>query len=79
MNAVCIGLIRSDQIERMWQSAAPELTWEAFAVDSRFQIPLGRIGDAQEAANVITFLSSSAASYVTGSAVNIDGGTSAVL
>ena len=39
-------------------------------------IPLGRVGDTQEAkANVITFLVSDAASYVTGTAVNIDGGS----
>lgn len=37
-------------------------------------IPLGRIGKTEEAANVITFLVSDAASYVSGTAVNIDGG-----
>lgn len=79
VNAVCIGLIRSDQIERMWRSTAPELSWEEFASDPRHDIPLGRIGRTQEAAKVISFLVSEAASYVTGTAVNIDGGTSAVL
>ena len=38
------------------------------------RIPLGRIGDANEAANVISFLVSDAASYITGTSVNIDGG-----
>lgn len=79
VNAVCIGLIRSDQIERKWKSAAPELEWEEFARDPRHDIPLGRIGEAQEAANVIVFLSSGAASYITGTSVNIDGGKSTVL
>ncbi|REK76405.1 SDR family NAD(P)-dependent oxidoreductase [Paenibacillus paeoniae] len=79
VNAVCIGLIRSDQIERMWKASAPELTWDEFAADPRHGIPLGRIGQTQEAAKVITFLVSAAASYVTGTAVNIDGGSSAVL
>ncbi|MCQ6559569.1 SDR family NAD(P)-dependent oxidoreductase [Paenibacillus mendelii] len=79
VNAVCIGLIRSDQIERMWQSSAPELTWEQFEVDPKFGIPLGRIGRTEEAAKVISFLVSEAASYVTGTSVNIDGGKSAVL
>ncbi|WP_138752713.1 SDR family NAD(P)-dependent oxidoreductase [Paenibacillus sinopodophylli] len=79
VNAVCIGLIRSAQIERMWQAKAPELSWEEFAADPRHGIPLGRIGNAQEAANVIGFLVSDAASFVTGTAVNIDGGISAVL
>ncbi|MBD2867726.1 SDR family NAD(P)-dependent oxidoreductase [Paenibacillus arenilitoris] len=79
VNAVCIGLIRSAQIERMWQAKAPELTWEEFAADPRHGIPLGRIGNAREAANVIGFLVSDAASFVTGTSVNIDGGLSSVL
>jgi 3-oxoacyl-[acyl-carrier protein] reductase len=79
VNAVCIGLIQSDQIERKWQANAPELTWEQYAVDSRHEIPLGRIGRAEEAAKVIAFLVSEAASYVTGTSVNIDGGKAAVL
>lgn len=79
VNAICIGFIRSDQIERKWRATAPELTWEQFAVDPRHGIPLGQIGRTEEAAKVITFLVSDAASYVTGTAVNIDGGISAVL
>lgn len=79
VNAVCIGLIRSDQIEKRWQETAPELSWEEFATKGRENIPLGRIGDTKEAANVITFLCSDLASYVTGTAVNIDGGAAAVL
>ncbi|MGG1635158.1 SDR family oxidoreductase [Paenibacillus sp. FSL K6-3182] len=79
VNAVCIGLIRSAQIERMWQAASPELSWDEFSADKRHGIPLGRIGRASEAANVIGFLVSEAASFVTGTSVNIDGGISAVL
>ncbi|RCX23275.1 NAD(P)-dependent dehydrogenase (short-subunit alcohol dehydrogenase family) [Fontibacillus phaseoli] len=79
VNAVCIGLIHSDQIERKWKSAAPDLTWEEFARDPGHGIPLGRIGEAQEAANAIVFLVSEAASYITGTSLNIDGGKSAVL
>ncbi|MFD2831225.1 SDR family NAD(P)-dependent oxidoreductase [Corticicoccus populi] len=79
VNAVCIGLIRSDQIEKRWKETAPEMSWEEFAVTGRDNIPLGRIGDTKEAANVITFLCSDLASYVTGTAVNIDGGSAAVL
>lgn len=79
VNAVCIGLIRSAQIERVWQAKAPELSWEQFAADPGHGIPLGRIGRAEEAANVIGFLVSEAASFVTGTSVNIDGGMSPVL
>ncbi|TDM12259.1 SDR family NAD(P)-dependent oxidoreductase [Macrococcus lamae] len=79
VNAVCIGLIRSGQIEKRWQAEAPEQSWDDYARDPKFNIPLGRIGDTREAANVITFLVSDAASYVTGTAVNIDGGSAPAL
>ncbi|MFC5650205.1 SDR family NAD(P)-dependent oxidoreductase [Paenibacillus solisilvae] len=79
VNAVCIGLIRSDQIEQSWKKNAPDLTWEQFANDPKHDIPLGRIGKTQEAANVIAFLVSDAASYVTGTSVNVDGGKGAAL
>lgn len=80
VNAVCIGLIRSGQIERRWQRTAPDLTWEEFSAQTarERQIPLGRMGNSEEAANVIAFLASDAASYVTGVAINIDGGMAAV-
>lgn len=79
VNTVGIGLIRSNQIEKVWKRVAPELTWDEFAREPRHNIPLGRIGDTEEAANVITFLVSDAASYVTGTSVNIDGGSGAAL
>lgn len=79
VNTVCIGLIRSDQIEKKWKQQAPELTWEQYATKKDHHIPLGRIGNTDEAANVITFLVSDAASYVTGTAVNIDGGLAGTL
>lgn len=79
VNSVCIGLIRSRQIEEKWQKEMPSHTWEEYSKEVGKSIPLGRIGDTEEAANVITFLVSDAASYVTGTAVNIDGGSGAAL
>jgi len=79
VNTVCIGLIRSDQIEKKWKKEAPELSWEEYARDPKHQIPLGRVGDTEEAAKVITFLVSDAASYVSGTSVNIDGGKAGAL
>ncbi len=79
VNAVCIGLIRSEQIEKKWKEAEPHMSWEEYASDPRHGVPLGRIGRAEEAANVIGFLVSEAASFVTGTSVNIDGGIAAVL
>jgi NAD(P)-dependent dehydrogenase (short-subunit alcohol dehydrogenase family) len=40
---------------------------------------LGRVGRAEEVANVVAFFASEAGSYVTGSSVNLDGGLSAVM
>ncbi|MGM9949194.1 MAG: SDR family NAD(P)-dependent oxidoreductase [Lysinibacillus sp.] len=79
VNAVCIGLIRSDQIEKRWKSQAPDLSWAEYSKQVGQSIPLGRIGDTEEAANVITFLASDAASYVSGTAINIDGGSGEAL
>lgn len=79
VNAVCIGLIKSAQIERRWKKDAPNLTWEEYSEKMGENIPLGRIGEAEEAANTITFLVSDAASYISGVALNIDGGASPAL
>ncbi|HWD57563.1 MAG TPA: SDR family oxidoreductase [Stellaceae bacterium] len=42
-------------------------------------MPMGRMGKAEEFANVATFLASDAAGYVTGCAINVDGGRSPVV
>ena len=76
VNAVCVGLIRAGQHEK--KAAARGVEVESIYETMARSIPLGRVGRAEEAANVIAFLASDAASFVTGSSVNLDGGASGV-
>jgi NAD(P)-dependent dehydrogenase (short-subunit alcohol dehydrogenase family) len=84
VNTVCIGLIKSGQHERRHarlKQTNPNLTLDEVYSESvkNRGVPLGRVGEAHEAGDVITFLASDRASYLTGVAINIDGGTSAVV
>lgn len=76
VNAICIGLIRAGQHET--KAAQRGVDVETMYEEMGRNVPLGRVGRAEEAANVITFLASDAASFVTGSSINLDGGASAV-
>lgn len=76
VNTVCIGLVRAGQ--HVSHAARRGVDIEQYYGDLARNVPLGRVGRAEEAANVISFLASEAASFVTGSSINIDGGASAV-
>lgn len=76
VNAVLIGLIESGQWVRAAAGSGQELPqfYERFARDAA--IPLGRFGRAEEFADLGCFLLSARASYLTGTAINLDGGLS---
>ena len=77
VNTVVIGKIKSGQHERTRKKLGlePAVYFKQIASD----IPMGRVGETGEAADAIVFLASNMASYVTGTSINLDGGTSGVL
>ncbi len=76
VNAVLIGFVESGQWVRIAASSGtePAAFYERFAKDAG--IPLGRFGRAAEFADLASYLLSARASYVTGTAINLDGGLS---
>jgi len=74
VNAVLIGVIESAQLERLAAVAGitPLDYYERMVSDCR--IPMGRVGSPREYADLACFLLSPRASYLTGAAINLDGG-----
>ncbi len=77
VNAVAVGKIKSKGQER--GAARQGLSVAEHYDKTGKTVPLGRMGESEEVANVIAFLASDAASYVTGCCINVDGGLSGVL
>lgn len=65
VNVVAPGFIDTDMTK-----ALPDEQREALLT----KVPLGRLGDAQEIANAVTFLASKSASYITGETIHVNGG-----
>ena len=79
VNTVCVGIIKSGQWVRRVAARGDEMTLDDLYREQGKGIPLGRVGEAEEVGDVIAFLASTRASYVTGTAINIDGGTAAAV
>lgn len=70
INCLQPGRIRSEQIKRRYPTEASELEY------AKVEIPIGRFGEPEEIAAVAIFLASPLASYVTGTVIPVDGGSS---
>jgi 3-oxoacyl-[acyl-carrier protein] reductase len=77
VNALLVGFIEADQhVQAAARAGIPLADYMAARAKD---IPLGRIGRAEEFANLACFLASDAGSYITGTAINVDGGRSPVV
>jgi len=79
VNALLVGLIVSDQWVRRHRAQGQNVLFEEFIAKMGANIPVGRMGTAEEFANIACFLASDAASFITGTAINVDGGASPVV
>lgn len=79
VNATLIGFVHSDQWNRA--AAGSDKSVEQFEQERAdlMKIPLGRSGRTEEFADIAAFLLSPRASYLTGTALNVDGGLSMVV
>jgi NAD(P)-dependent dehydrogenase (short-subunit alcohol dehydrogenase family) len=77
VNALLVGFIEADQHVQAAKRAGVDL--KDYIAARAKDIPLGRIGRAEEFANMACFLASDAGSYITGTAINVDGGRSPVV
>jgi 3-oxoacyl-[acyl-carrier protein] reductase len=76
VNNVCPGYIRTDRVRELskvlaeMRNESPESIIRAWEES----VPLRRLGEVEEFANLVVFLASERASYITGTSIQIDGG-----
>jgi 3-oxoacyl-[acyl-carrier protein] reductase len=76
VNVVLPGRIQTARVDQLDRAAAERegKTMEQIVEAARGTIPAGRYGTPEEFADVVAFLASERASYVTGTKIRVDGG-----
>ena len=77
VNTVCPGYTRTERVESILesQSSSSGLSKEEIETTIASNIPMKRVGEPEDLAGLITFLASEKANYMTGLAVQVDGGS----
>jgi NAD(P)-dependent dehydrogenase (short-subunit alcohol dehydrogenase family) len=73
VNAVCPGTIMNTKMREVADAQAIAKGLPP-AAERAHLIPLGRLGEPEDVANVVAFLLSSQANYMTGQGINVTGG-----
>jgi 3-oxoacyl-[acyl-carrier protein] reductase len=76
INNICPGRIDTERAQKLNKARADRVGRPVEEINKEMaaEVPLGRYGTAEETADVIVFLGSERASYVTGTTIQIDGG-----
>ena len=76
VNVVCPGLTLTDRMKELINITVQNTGKSVEEVEKGWtdQIPLGRLGKPEELANLVVFLASEKASYITGTTIQVDGG-----
>ena len=75
VNTICLGRLKTAQWTRRWQAHFSHMTLDEFYAKQGESIPLQRLGEAEDVADLVCFLASERARYITGTAINLDGGS----
>ncbi len=77
VNTVCPGNIATERLMALLEDRARRSgrTLEQVVGDEEARIPLGYLGEAEDVANLVLFLCSEKARYITGTTVQVDGGS----
>ena len=79
VNALLVGIIESDQWVRRHATDKRDITWDEWKNEMGKPVPVGRLGKPEEFAGLALYLCSQLGGYVTGTAINVDGGRSPVV
>jgi 3-oxoacyl-[acyl-carrier protein] reductase len=75
VNTICLGVVKSAQWTRRFKGGDLDAFYGQMAKERG--VPLGRLGEAEEFADLVAFLASERAKWITGTAINFDGGAGA--
>ena len=76
VNNICPGFILTDRVQELatHQAVHQGISLQEVLKRQVRDIPVGRIGEPEEVANLVSFLASSQGSYITGTTIQVDGG-----